>query len=159
MIAKATARFIRVSPKKVRLVADLVRGKSYIDAADILASVNKQAKVYVNEVVKSAVSNAKRKDDKLNEESLFISRINVDGGPFLTRYRAASMGRASIIRHRTSHICVELDILKDKQAGKPSGKGAEKPKTKIAAAKDKIKRKMKASSKTTAKKEVKKGGK
>jgi len=111
MISKAKASFLRISPRKTRLVADLIRGKKAIDALYILQHVNKKAKVYLAEVLKAAIANAKKRYEKLDETDLYISKLTIDGGPFLARYRAASMGRATMIKHRTSHINLELDSL------------------------------------------------
>jgi len=110
MIAKANAKFIRISPRKVRQVADILRGKGVAEAFAILANVNKSATVYIEEILQSAVSNAKVKDADINPQNLYINKLTVDGGPSMVRYRAASMGRASMIRHRTSHINIELAV-------------------------------------------------
>lgn len=122
MIAKASARFIRVSPRKVRQVADLVRGKNVGQAFSLLSNVNKGAVVYVEEVLQSAVSNAKRKQPELNPQELRITKLTVDGGPTMIRYRAASMGRASMVRRRTSHINVELYAKEETDKGKKTRK-------------------------------------
>jgi large subunit ribosomal protein L22 len=113
MLSTATARYIRVSPRKARQVVDLVRGKDVTAALAILANVNKGATVHVEEVLQSAVSNAQRKRSEVAPADLYISKFTVDGGPSLVRYRAASMGRAGMIRHRTSHLNVELDIKEE----------------------------------------------
>jgi len=110
MIAKANAKFIRISPRKVRQVADILRGKGVAEAFAILANVNKSATVYIEEILQSAVSNAKVKDADINPQNLYINKLTVDGGPSMVRYMAASMGRASMIRHRTSHINIELAV-------------------------------------------------
>lgn len=113
MIAKAKARFIRVSPRKMRQVVDVIRGKSVDQALAILANLNKSAAALAEDVLKSAISNARNNPD-IKDEALYISRMMVDGGPTLKRFRAASMGRASTILHRTSHITVELDLVPKK---------------------------------------------
>lgn len=136
MISKAHARFIRVSPRKVRMVVDIVRGKSVYSALSILTNTNKRAAEYVEDILKSAMSNAKRNPD-IKDENLYISKMVVDGGPSLKRFRAASMGRASMIKHRTSHITIELDLIPAKKTkapspakGQKSTKAAKKDKTK-----------------------------
>ena len=107
VVARAQARYIRVSPRKMRLVIDLIRGENVSRAMSILASINKRPKKYVQKALKSAMSNARQNPDiKVNE--LFISRITADGGPTLKRFRAAAMGRATMIRHRMAHLTVEL---------------------------------------------------
>lgn len=111
MISRAIARFNRISPRKTRLVADAVRGKGVDEARAILMNLNKRPCLYVKEVLDSAVANAARNPDILPGD-LRISKITIDGGPMLKRYRAGSMGRAMMIRHRMSHIIVELDLKK-----------------------------------------------
>ena len=107
LVAKAYARYIRVSPRKVRLVIDLIRGEEVTRALAILAGLNKKAKAYVEKTLRSAISNARQNPQVLTDE-LFISRIIADNGPMLNRYRAAAMGRATTIRHRTTHLTIEL---------------------------------------------------
>jgi len=107
MIAKAEARYVRISPSKVWQTLDLVRGKSALKAIEILNLVTKKASPLVSKVIKSAMANAKNKG--FSEKELFISKIAANTGPFLKRFRAASFGRAAMIRKRTSHLIVELD--------------------------------------------------
>ena len=111
MIAKAIARFIRISPRKTRLVTYLLKKKTVGEALAILSALNRRAAEIIEELLRSAIANAKQNPD-IQENNLYISKLTVDGGPTLKRYRAASMGRASKIRHRTSHIRVELDLIK-----------------------------------------------
>lgn len=127
MIAKAASKYIRMSPRKVRQVADLVRGKGINEAFAILTSLHKKAGVYIDELLKSALANAKQKQSELDIRNVFISKFTVDGGPQLVRYRAASMGRATLIRHRTSHLMVELDLKEKTQ--KKAAKEAKKKKS------------------------------
>ncbi len=114
MITRAETRYIRISPRKFRQIIPLVKGKGPLEAIAILMNVKKKASVYAIELLKSAVANAKRIQG-VDVAALSISRMVANGGPMLKRYRAASMGRASMIRKRTSHIIVELD----KVAAKP----------------------------------------
>ena len=107
LVSKAHARYIRVSPRKIRQVIDLIRGERVNRASAILANLSKGAKVYVQKVLKSAVSNAGAGVQPFAGE-LIISKITADSGPSLKRYRAAAMGRATMIRHRTTHLTVEL---------------------------------------------------
>ncbi len=123
MISKAIARYIRISPRKTRLVADVLRKKSVGEALAILANTNKRACEYLEELLRSAIANAKRIPE-IKEEDLFISKLLVDGGPTLKRFRAASMGRATMIRHRTSHITIELDAMAKKHV--PAAKQTKK---------------------------------
>lgn len=112
MISKAITRYIRISPRKTRLVADMIRNKSIDEAKNILMNLEKRARLYVQEVLNSAVANAAR-NPEISPADLYVSKITVDGGPMFKRYRAGSMGRAMMIRHRTSHILVELDLKKE----------------------------------------------
>lgn len=107
IVAKAHARYVRVSARKVRLVIDLIRGEKVGRALAILANTNKRARVYVEKALRSAISNA-RGNPAIDTEQLFISKIIADNGPQLKRYRAAAMGRATMIRKRTTHLTVEL---------------------------------------------------
>jgi large subunit ribosomal protein L22 len=108
MIARAVVRYIRVSPRKVRQVTRLVQQENAQRALVILSNMKKRHVIYVIKVLKSAISNAKQKPD-VKEEDLYISKITVDNGPMLKRFRPRAMGRATQILKRTSHITVELD--------------------------------------------------
>lgn len=118
MISKAMAKYVRVSPRKVRRVIDLIREESAQKALAILGNVNKVAAYHVAKVLGSAIANAKQKPD-VKTEDLYISRITADGGPSLKRFKARAMGRATRILKRTCHITVELDKRKE-VAIKPS---------------------------------------
>lgn len=104
---KAVAKYVRIAPRKARLVADEVRGKSYVEAVNLLQFTNKRAAQIVGDVIQSAGANAEH-NDGLDAEDLFIREIRVDEGPTIKRYRARAMGRATMIRKRTSHISVKL---------------------------------------------------
>ena len=110
MEARAIAKYIRMSPRKVRRVADLVRGKNVGDAINILHFTPKAAAVPIEKVLRSAVSNMLNVEgsSKVDPDELFIKEIKVDSGVTLKRFRAASMGRAVRIRKRTSHISVTV---------------------------------------------------
>ena len=105
---KAVAKYVRIAPRKVRLVVDEVRGKSYPEAQSLLAFTNKRAAKAVGEVLKSAAANAEHNMDA-DADELKVKIIKVDEGPTIKRYRARAMGRATMIRKRTSHITVELE--------------------------------------------------
>ena len=112
MVAKAQARFIRISPRKARLVMDLVRGKNVDNAISVLRfTPNKGAKI-IEKVLNSAVANAQNNHD-MNKGELFIKQGYVDEGPVLKRFRARAQGRASRIRKRTSHITLILEERKE----------------------------------------------
>ena len=104
---RALAKYARIAPRKARLVADEVRGKSYPEAISILSFTNKKGAKIIGDVVESAAANAEHNDDA-DPDELFIREIRVDDGPTIKRYRARAMGRATMIRKRTSHISVEL---------------------------------------------------
>ncbi len=111
MVTRAIARYIRVSPRKTRKVIDLVRGMPVVKAEALLETLQKRPCVYIKRLLSSAIDSAD-KNSHLSPADLRISLIKADQGPMLKRYRAASMGRATMIRHRTSHITLELDRIK-----------------------------------------------
>ena len=103
---KAILKNYRQSPRKVRLIADLVRGKSVSDALATLNFVDKRAAGPFAKVIKSAVANAK--DHGKNIDTLFIKRVAVDKGDVMKRFMPRARGSASRINKRNSHISVEL---------------------------------------------------
>jgi len=107
MEARATAKYIRMSPQKVRLVVDLVRGKKIVDAQKILTFTRKYAAFAVGRVLNSAIANA-RQNAHMDENILYVKEIFVDQGPSLKRWRARAQGRAAAIKKRMSHITVIL---------------------------------------------------
>ena len=111
MEAKAIARTVRMSPRKARIVVDLIRGKSVREAEAILLYTPKAATEPVAKLLKSAIANAENNLD-LNREELVIAEIYANQGPTLKRFRPRAHGRASAIRKRTSHITVVLDQAK-----------------------------------------------
>ena len=117
MEAKAIARQVRMSARKVRLVVDQIRGKSVNDAYAILQFSKKRAAEPVSKTLRSAVANAQYRaqetDDFVDVDDLVIRECFVDEGPTLKRWQARAQGRASPIRKRTSHITVVVDS-KDK---------------------------------------------
>ena len=108
MKATATLRYMKGSAQKVRLVADLVRGKSVNDAVAILRHTRKVAARDVLKTLKSAVANAEQKQAQLDVDELVIRRITVDKGPQEKRVRPAPMGRAYRVLHRKSHVTIEV---------------------------------------------------
>ena len=110
--ARATLRFIRVAPRKARLVVDLIRGKMVNEAMAILNFSPKYVSPLVKKVLNSAVSNAMKiaenKNSKIDVDKLFVKKVTVDEGPTLKRYMPRAMGRATLIRKRTSHIKIVL---------------------------------------------------
>jgi large subunit ribosomal protein L22 len=104
---RAVARYIGISPQKVRLVADLVRGKKAKEALDILRFTSKGAAEPVSKVIASAVANAVE-NRQFTEEDLVISQIYVDGGPVRQWRRFAARGRFRPLLRKSSHITVVL---------------------------------------------------
>jgi len=115
MTKKTTAklRYLRISPRKIRLLADLVRGRPVEYALTQLQFSQKQAARPLAKLLQGAVANAKHNPEFKNE-ALFVQTITVDGGPVLDRSLPRAFGRASSIRKRTSHITVVLSVLKNK---------------------------------------------
>lgn len=111
MEAKAACKYLRISPRKTRLVVDLVRGKKASGCLEILEAMNKRAARVVNKVLASAVANARQKE--LDVDSLWIKKITVDGGPVYKRYMPRAMGRATMIKKPTSHITIILSDGKE----------------------------------------------
>jgi large subunit ribosomal protein L22 len=105
---RAVAKYVRIAPRKARLVADEIRGKSYPEARSLLRFTNKRAAKVVDDVLRSAAANAEHNLD-VDADELKVKTIKVDEGPTIKRYRARAMGRATMIRKRTSHITVELE--------------------------------------------------
>lgn len=111
MEAKAITRYVRLSPRKARLVADLVRGKSALEALDILEFTNKKAARFIKKTLASAIANA-TSNFNMNEENLVVSTIMINDGPALKRVMPRAMGRADIIRKPTAHIIVAVSESK-----------------------------------------------
>jgi small subunit ribosomal protein S3 len=105
---RAVAKFVRIAPRKARLVANEIRGRSYPEVVSLLRFTNKRAAKVVGEVVNSAAANAEHNSDADTNE-LRVKTVRVDEGPTIKRYRPRAMGRATMIRKRTSHITVELE--------------------------------------------------
>ena len=112
MQARAIAKYVRVSPRKVRQVVNLIRGKKVSDAMAILQFTPKGSTEPVTKVLKSAVANAEH-NLELSSDNLFVTEIFVDQGPTLKRIKPRAMGRADQIRKRTSHITVVVGEKKE----------------------------------------------
>ena len=132
MLTRAVLRFVRISPRKFRLIIPIVKGKNPEDAVIILRTVKKGASKIAIDLINSAIANAKRMPG-VDIGNLYISNLIANCGPQLKRFRAASMGRASPIRKRTSHIILELDTIPAPRQGEAgSAEKIKKPKDKIA---------------------------
>ncbi len=108
MEARATARYIRGSAQKIRLVVDLIRGKNVNEALTILRFTKKRTCGDVVKVLKSAIANAEQKAEGVDVDSLVVSRAYVNEGPRMKRVRPAPMGRAYRIQRRMSHISIHV---------------------------------------------------
>ncbi len=108
---RATAKYIRISPRKVQVVIDLIRGKKVDEALAILAYTPKTASPVVAKLLDSAIANAEN-NLQLDRGSLYVAEVYANQGPTLKRYWARSHGRADVILKRTSHITIVLDAAK-----------------------------------------------
>lgn len=112
MEARAISRYVRIAPRKMVLVADLVRGKSVNEALNILHFTPKRASGIIEKTLRSALANLMDKEDtrKINIDAARISEIRVNEGPTWKRFRPRAMGRAARIRKRTSHLYVTITV-------------------------------------------------
>lgn len=108
---KANLKYLRVSPRKVRLVADLMRGKSAEEAEAVLLFLKKRASEPLYKLLKSAVANAKH-NFNVEKENLAIKSIRVDQGPTLKRFMPRARGTAASIKKRSSHVSLILESKK-----------------------------------------------
>ncbi len=108
MEARAVAKYLRISPQKARLVADVVRGMPVGQALQTLSFMPKKAARMIKKVLESAIANADQ-NPNIDVDVLYIKKITVDQGPQLKRWRPRAMGRAYGIRHRLSHITIVVD--------------------------------------------------
>jgi len=116
MEIRAEAKYIRVSPRKARLVADLIRNLDVEEAENQLGFLNKVAAEPIFKLLRSAVSNALH-NFKLKKENLYIKEIQVNGGPALKRWKPRAFGRATPIKKRSAHISI---VLGERKASAPS---------------------------------------
>ena len=107
MEAKAVAKYVRMSPSKLKPVADLVRGKDLRDALNILKFTPGKGSEIMEKVVQSAAANAENNFD-LNPDDLYVAEVYANQGPTMKRWRAGAQGRASMILKRSSHVGVTL---------------------------------------------------
>lgn len=107
MEAKAVAKYVRMSPIKLKPVCDLVRGKDLKEALNILKFTKGKGSVLIEKVVQSAAANAENNHD-MNTDKLYVAEVYANQGPRMKRWRPGAQGRASIILKRSSHIGVTL---------------------------------------------------
>lgn len=108
MEARAEARYIRVSPQKARLVADLIRGRNAGEALTVLRTTNKRIAPVVEKVLRSAIANAQNRSSDVDVDKLVVREAYVNEGPRLKRIRPAPMGRAYRYQRRMAHIAVTV---------------------------------------------------
>ena len=121
MPVRARLRNLRIAPRKVRMVADLIRRKPVVEAENILKFTVKRAAPAILKLLNSAVANAKN-NFKMEKENLYIQRIWVDEGPKMKRWLPRARGRADEIQKKTSHITIILDEIKGKAEAKAQQK-------------------------------------
>ena len=109
MVSVARGRFLRITPRKLRVVADLVRGRTVSQAIVILDHTPKHGSIVLKKLLKSAQTSASFKDPNVKPEELRISTLTVDGGPSLKRWLPRAHGRATPILKRSCHARIELD--------------------------------------------------
>jgi large subunit ribosomal protein L22 len=107
-LARAEARYVRVSPQKARLVIDMIRGQQAGDAINILHATNKRIGPAVEKVLRSAIANAENKSQDVDVDKLFVTEAYVNEGPRMKRIRPAPMGRAYRYQRRMAHIVVKV---------------------------------------------------
>ena len=122
MEAKAVEKFIRISPRKLRYVADAIRTKRVDYAVDLLTFTTKKAALIIKKAVQSAAANA-TENHKMNEDDLVVEKIFINEGPILKRFRPRARGRATRIRKRTSHLTVIVSDGKEEEAKGNGSKG------------------------------------
>jgi large subunit ribosomal protein L22 len=152
---RAEAKYVRISPRKARLVAEHIRGRSIPEARAVLAFTSREAAGALEKVLQSAVSNAES-NHGLAEDRLYISAAYVDGGPVMKRWRARARGRVARIRKRTCHITVKLAEVPmvEAQPAPQKAEAAETPKPRRAPAKKTTTAKKTASKRPAKKKEA-----
>ena len=110
MEVRAVAKYVRISPRKARLMMDQIRGKRAEEALNVLAFSPQKSAFLLRKLLSSAVANASE-NAGLDVDNLYVKRLFADEGPTLKRFRPRAMGRATRIRKRTSHLTVVLDEI------------------------------------------------
>ena len=130
MEATATLRYLKASPQKVRLVADLVRGKKVEEALNILRFTRKSCAKDLEKLLRSAVANAENKEANADVDELVVSKIYVNEGPREKRVQPAPMGRAYRIQKRKAHVTVhvsdEVKAVNERSGGKGRARATRK---------------------------------
>ncbi len=137
---RAEAKWVRISPRKARLVAEHIRGRSVLEARSVLAFTTRDAARELDKVLRSAVANAESQH-QIPDERLYVSAAYVDEGPMMKRWRPRARGRVARIKKRTCHITVRVAEIPVQEAPaakkqtKPKAEAAEAPKRKAPAKK------------------------
>jgi large subunit ribosomal protein L22 len=137
---RAEAKWVRISPRKARLVAEHIRGRSVLEARSVLAFTPREAARELDKVLRSAVANAESQH-QIPDDRLYVSAAYVDEGPVMKRWRARARGRVARIKKRTCHITVKVaeipvqEAPKKQTKTKPKAEAAETPKRKAPAKK------------------------
>ena len=116
MEARAEAKYVRVSPRKARLVLDLIRGRDAGEAMNLLRFTKKRVAQEVSKVLRSAIANVEGKSETIDVDDLYVSAAYAGDGPRAKRIRPAPMGRAFRYQRRTSHIVVQVAEKKPSEA-------------------------------------------
>jgi large subunit ribosomal protein L22 len=111
--ARATGKYLRSSPQKMRLVVDLIRGKSADEARNILRFTRKAAARDVEKALESAIANATNLHEDIDVDKLFVASVQVGDGPRMKRIRPAPMGRAYRYQRRMSHLTINVEERSD----------------------------------------------
>jgi len=154
---RAQAKYVRMSPRKARLVAEHIRGRSVPEARAVLAFTYREAAGELEKVLQSAVSNAES-NHGIPEDRLYIAHAYVDGGPVMKRWRARARGRVARIKKRTCHITVRLAerpepvVAQAPPQAEAASEETTKPKRRPAAKKTSTAKKTTTAKKTPAKK-------
>jgi large subunit ribosomal protein L22 len=115
---EARHRFARISPRKARLVMDLIRGRDVDDAITLLRFSKQRVSGMIEKVVRSAVANATEQDVAQKRNALFVAKAWVDPGPTIKRFQPKDRGKAYSIKKRTSHLVVTVDEREDGESGR-----------------------------------------
>ncbi len=140
MIVKATQKYVRITPRKLRLVADAVRGKELLSINEALSTLNKRGAKVINETIRQAVANAVN-NLGYSEQQLSLKALVIDEGPTYKRFLAGGRGRAKPYQKRSSHVTVVLNIAVPEKTvlAKTETKTEAKSEVKIAAAPEVVK--------------------
>ena len=118
MAFTAKHRFARISPRKARLLMDLIRGRDVDDAITMLKFSKQRASGMIEKVVRSAVANATEQEVGARQNALFVAKAWVDPGPVIKRFQPKDRGKAYPINKRTSHLIVEIDEREEGASGR-----------------------------------------